>query len=228
MATSITHLGPYDISDVTDDILGLVYNRGVPVVIKQQINNNTVYAVLAKDKDVRIACVGCFRRDMRITDGTRCKKCASFVKHWDTKDGVRRLVCKESIAAGSSVVLEFDRPGGDLKGVSDADLLNEVKARGLQGDVAEELDDDALLRISMSRGIYPIFDARSTRLIHELRRQGTNTSIDAYYHDGKRKCGTPHCSDEVGADIIEAGVKTRQAKKHKTIHFDPKSVTDYT
>ena len=25
---------------------------------------------------------------------TRCKRCASFVKHWDTKEGLRRLQCK--------------------------------------------------------------------------------------------------------------------------------------
>ena len=49
-------------------ILGdVVYNKGVPVIIKQTFNNETVYALLAKNKDVRVACAGCFKRDMRIT-----------------------------------------------------------------------------------------------------------------------------------------------------------------
>lgn len=56
-------------------------------------------------------------------------------------------------------------------------------------------------------------------------------SIKGYYQDSKKK-GVPHCSDEVGADVVEAsGLKTtRQTKKRKfeKIHFEPKSITDYT
>ncbi len=96
--TTIKHLGPYNISDVDDDILAMVNNKGIPVVIKQEVGDRTMYAVLAKDKDLRIACAGCFACDMKITDSTRCKKCASFVKHWDVKDGLRRLTCKEDVA----------------------------------------------------------------------------------------------------------------------------------
>ena len=75
MAT-INHLGPYDVCNVTDAILGyVVYNQEVPIVIKQTIDNKTTYAVLAKDRNVRsIACAGCFKADMRITDSTRRKK----------------------------------------------------------------------------------------------------------------------------------------------------------
>ena len=93
----VPHLGPYDVRDVTDDMLGdLVYNQKIPVIIRQIVGGEYVYAVLANNKDVRIACAGCFTRDMLITDSTRCKKCASFVKHWDFKDGVRRLECKNT------------------------------------------------------------------------------------------------------------------------------------
>ena len=59
----------------------VVYNQEVPIIIKQTINNKTTFNVLAKDRNVRIAGAGCFKTDMRITDSTRCKKCASFVKH---------------------------------------------------------------------------------------------------------------------------------------------------
>ena len=46
--TTINHLGPYDVSDVTDAILGdVVYNQEVPIIIKQTINNETTFAVLA-------------------------------------------------------------------------------------------------------------------------------------------------------------------------------------
>jgi len=92
-----THLGPFDVSDVNNDILGdMVHNKGVPIIVKQTVDNETVFAVLAKNKDVRIACAGCFKRDMRITGATGCKKCASFVEHWDTKDGLGRVKCQET------------------------------------------------------------------------------------------------------------------------------------
>ena len=57
--------------------------------MRKSIHDNTQCAGwgqgggLAKNKDVRVACAGCFKRDMRITDTTRCKKRARFVKHWD-------------------------------------------------------------------------------------------------------------------------------------------------
>lgn len=90
----LQHLGPYEIKDVTDMILNdLVIQQDIPVIVKQTTGGITRYAVLAT-KNLRIVCAGCFRRDMRITDTTRCKKCASFVKHWDSKDGIRRLHCK--------------------------------------------------------------------------------------------------------------------------------------
>jgi len=84
---SLNHLGPHEINDVHDDTLGMVQFDGVPVVIKQVMANGvTAYAVLARN-DVRIVRVGCFKRDKLVSDSTRCKTCASFVKHWDTEGG---------------------------------------------------------------------------------------------------------------------------------------------
>ena len=259
--TKIDNLGPYEVSDINDDILGdVVYNNEVPVIIKQTLNNKTIYAVLAKNKDIRIACVGCFKRDMRITDTTRCKKCASFVKHWDTKDGERRLQCKnsdlniEAVAANcrpvtmdfavkssqtleeintSDLIAELKKRGDvskALKEATDRDIFTEVKTRDLEQDIAEDMDDDALLFATKARGIWPIFEARPTRLIHELRRQARNVTIEDYYHDGK-KGAMPHSSDKIGADVLETVTReTRQAKKRKIdkVHFEPKSVTDFT
>ena len=66
-----------------------------------------------------MACAGCFRRDMLITDTTRCKKCASFVKHFDTKDGVRRLSCKAD---------------GDIKAITDHAAVAKVVIKDTSSD----------------------------------------------------------------------------------------------
>ena len=39
-------------------------------------------------------------------------------------------------------------------------------------------------------------------MIHELRRQETNTTIDTYYHNNKKRA-RPHASDAVRVDIVE-------------------------
>jgi len=92
---TLEHCGPYDVKDVDHDILRAVRFEGVPVIVRQMMPNGvTVYAVLAR-KDIKIACAGCFKREMLLTDATRCKKCSSFVKHMDMKQGVRRLKCKD-------------------------------------------------------------------------------------------------------------------------------------
>ena len=52
----------------------------------------TDYDVIPKNKDLRIVCAGCFRDGMTLADDSRAKKCASFVKHWDTKDGLREAL----------------------------------------------------------------------------------------------------------------------------------------
>lgn len=151
--------------------------------------------------------------------------------------------CFEMLAMDDQ--MDRDKPD-KVEDISDAALMREIKARGLEADMVEGLEDDALLRISMARGIYPIFDARPTRLIHELRRQGTGTSFDAYYHYEKIN-NTPHCSDEVGAVMTVpiphpanreiAALQndaTRPAKRQRGFiikyepRYEPKAISDYT
>jgi hypothetical protein len=155
---------------------------------------------------------------MVLTDDSRCKKVCSFVKHWDKKDGQRCQKCKENVEEVASkcepVLTEFNSGGNRLQDTDTADLIAELKRRGDIGEVAEEMDDDALLDVMQARGIWPIFDARPTRLIHELRRQARNVSVENYYHDDKEG-DVPHSSDKVGAEIFEqvASRETRRTKK---------------
>ena len=236
--TTINHLGPYDISDVNDDILGdIVYNKNLPVIIKQKVGDGDVFAVLAKDKGLKIACVGCFRRDMRITDVTRCKKCSSFTKHWDTKNGLRVMQCKETtidaVAANCQQVAMDFQPGqvsdkNKFESVTDAELVRELEQRDLLKHIIEQATDEQLMGVMAARSIWTVYNARPTKLIHELRRQGEGVSIEDYYHNDKKK-GEPHSSDEVGADVYaKSGKTTRQNKKKPIVkQFMPRSVTDY-
>lgn len=110
--------------------------------------------------------------------------------------------CKEGVVDCNEVALEPEPNKKEgLKGVSDDDLIEEIKTRKLEGCIAEGLDDDALVRTTQARGIWPMFEARPTRLIHELRRQARRVGIETYYL-GDKNHGR-HCSDRVGADIIE-------------------------
>jgi hypothetical protein len=231
---TINHLGPYDVSDIDDDILGdVVYNKRLPVIVKQMVGNEEVFSVLAKDKGLKIICAGCFNRDMRITNVTRCKKCSSFVKHWDTKDRLRCIQCKETtirdVAANCQpVTMNFDAGAHALADVSDAELVAKVEKRDLMKCMVERITDGNLMDVMRARGIWPIFDARPTKLIHELRRQAKGVEIQAYYHDEK-KVDFPHSSDEVGVDILEkTGKDTRRSKMKMVVtHYLPRSVTDY-
>ena len=114
---------------------------------------------------------------------------------------------------------------------SDQQVFDEVRERGLEKDVAEGMDEEALVDVVKAKGILPIFEARPVRLIHELRRQARGMSIQTYYPDDKKRA-LPHSSDEVGADVLDTNpnpYETRQVKKGKfmTTHFSPKSITDY-
>ena len=118
------------------------------------------------------------------------------------------------------LIAEIKRRGGTLR-ITDHEILDEVKERELDEVILEEMDDEAFGSVMMARGVWPVFDARPTRLIHELRRQARNASIQAYYFDEKKR-NLVHSSDEVGADILEKmdGV-TRGAKKRKFVtHFE--------
>lgn len=233
---TVDHLGPCDVADVTDGILNdVVVNKEVPIIIKQTVGDKTVFAVLARNKDMRIACAGCFKRDMKITDSTRCKKCASFIKHWDLKDGVRRDQCKDAnvFDESSRVVMDFDCSSNPtvIASVDTSDLIEELKKRGEMQTVLEQMCDDDLGSVMMAVGVKPVHEARPATLIHELRRQVRGVSVQTCYNDPKKR-GLPHSSDEVGADVKEMDMtrETRQSKKRKfvTTRFMPKSVTDYS
>jgi len=226
---TLKHLGPYKIRDVDDDILGMAQFDGIPVIMKQLMANGVAaFAVLARN-NVRIACIGCFKQDMRITDSARCKKCASFVKHWDAKAGVRRLICKpdgdvaklEGAHAGRAVFVEasaaakLDNAASDdvmtdkeqpdpskaatLEGFTDDELLEAVKARQLGKHVVMNMDDDAFAKAVDAKDFKSLIGARPTGLIHELRRQHVNSEYET--HHGDKKDDMPHCSDAVGADV---------------------------
>ena len=93
----INKLGPFDIKLITREMVAsVVVDQGIPMVATETRDGKTDYAVIAKDKGLRIVCAGCYRDGMTLADDSRVKKCASFVKHWDNKDGRRYLKCKES------------------------------------------------------------------------------------------------------------------------------------
>jgi len=59
-----------------------------------------------------------------------------------------------------------------------------------------------LTRIIRAKGIKPLFDARRVELIHELQRQGCDSSIKGHCCNDKKRAW-PHASDEVGIDIVD-------------------------
>ena len=233
-------LGPFDVEAVDDDILGdVVYNQGVPIIVKQLIDDKTKYAVVAKNRELRIICAGCFKRDMSLADDSRCKKVCSFLKHWDNKDGLRRQKCKnvgnEGIATVARNAMErtiaVDRPVDDrFVGVETADLIKELKKRGAVTDVLKDVEDTDFVDEMKTRGIKALFGARRTWLIHELRRQARRVSEEAYYHNAKENGGA-HSSDEVGCtlhEVEEGGIETRRTKrKVVNTEFELRDVGDY-
>ena len=255
---TIPHLGPYTIADVTDAMLqNLVCGQQKPLIIKQAhpASGGTLYAVLAT-KDVRMVCAGCFRRDMLITDATRCKKCASFVKHFDTKDGVRRRLCKEDgdvnhLPANCTEVVIKD---SDVEPsvLDDVKLLWMVKQRDLVGRLIDSLndeekrelgktviagmDDEAFASAIKERNFKSVIDAHPAELLHEVARQHGNTSAKSYY-EGVKIEGQPHWTDKVEANlkVTEAlpinrhGTRglTRQVSNSVTnLYFRPMALND--
>ena len=54
---SLRTLGPFNVEDVDDDILGdVVYSQEAPIIVKQTVNDETKFAVIAKDRELRIVC----------------------------------------------------------------------------------------------------------------------------------------------------------------------------
>ena len=114
-----------------------------------------------------------------------------------------------------------------LANATDDDLYNEMMKRDLKGVLARRLDDDTLIQEVKVRDIQVLYGSRTTRLIHELRRQAEGVGIDEYYRDEKRE-GEPHGSDKVGAKITAVQVLQRRRKKRvKVVEFDKRSITDY-
>ena len=235
---TIPHLGPYAITDVTDAMLqNLVCVQQKPLIIKQAhpASGGTLYAVLAT-KDVRMVCAGCFRRDMLITDATRCKKCASFVKHFDTKNGVRRRSCKDDgdintmdadctevvIKDGATepavlddvkllwMVKERGLTERLLDDVSDEDLLEAIKKRELVEVGIRNMDDEAFASAIKMRGFKSVIDAHPAELVHELARQHGTVTTESYYGVAKVEDQNgnvlPHWTDKVEATLTVACV----------------------
>lgn len=256
---TIDHLGPYDPKDVSDEMLTMVMGRdGPPIILKQDAPTHgggmrPAYAVLM-NKDVRIACVHCFRRDMRVTDSTRVKTCASFVKHWCNKEGKRLMGCKDDgdvnfmDAICTEVIVDatpkVPEPMTDeelmaevgkrgLKTtMTDEELLEEVEERGINPEFTKHhacgLSDDDLAYVFETKGIKPLIDARPNRLIHELKRQSTNTLTEDYYAADKKE-GKPHCSEPCGAALVVPDVTvTRSKRKREAVvaRYEPKPYND--
>jgi len=174
---------------------------------------------------------------MKTTCNLRCKTCASFVKHWDDEDGVWRdarranpagFELEDVVAASDDVTFDFANPTKTptLGPIPATELIAELKKRDVV--LAEDMDDDALMGVAQSGGIWPLMDARPARPIHELRRHATGSSIDVHCHEDKKKPSAKHCGDEVGADILEVLPchMRKRAKIAKTLHFKPRAMTD--
>ena len=232
-------LGPFDVEAVDDDIMGdVVYNQGVPIIVKQMIDDKTKYAVVAKNRELRIICAGCFKRDMSLADDSRCKKVCSFVKHCNTKDGQRRQKCKnvgddsiETLARNAmGMTVAVDRPVDDrFVGVETADLIEELKKREAVTDVLKDVEETDFVNEMKTRGIKALLGARKTWLVHELRRKTERASVEAYYHNAKEN-GQAHSSDEVGCTlhVAEGGIETRHTKRKMiNTHFEPRNIGDY-
>jgi len=236
----------------------MVQFDGILVVAKQAMANGVAaFAVLARN-DVRIACIGCFKRDMLISDAAGCKKCASFVKHWDAKAGVQRLLCEpdgdaaklEDAQAGraafveASAAAELDNAAPDdmatamelsaahktvqeslneamtLESLTDDELLEAVTARQLGEHVVMNMDDKAFAKAIDAKDFKSLIGARPSRLIHELRRQHTDSECET--RCGDKKGDMPRCSDAVGADVTVTKEPvvvhgTRGAKRQKQL-----------
>jgi len=131
-----------------------------------------------------------------------------------------------------------------LDGLTDNELLDAVKSRQLGSYVVEGMCDEELATTMRARGVEPLIDARPTRLIHELRRQGDKRGVSAeVYYGDKTVPGLPSGRDAVGADlaivrgceVAQVAHETRRTKKQKTtkptveiMHFPPKAVGDYS
>ena len=245
-STSIKHLGPYDIKDLSlEMVTDVCVNKGMPMVVRETVGDDEIkYAVVAKDKSLSVVCAGCFKEGMTLQDNSRCRVTSSHVKHWDKfQGGERKRKCNgvqdiQEVAEScppDMFVTNFDGEVrcddvGEFKACTDEEVCNEVEQRGLGKDVVRMIDDDTLMMEMTARGIRPLYGSRQTHLIHELRRQKRGVSVEDYYV--KEKGGGPHSEDRVGVELLEVtdGRETRRSSKRakvvKTL-CEPRTVGDY-
>ena len=121
-----------------------------------------------------------------------------------------------------------------LKAATKCEIYDEVRDRDMVADMADDLEDDELVGLLQAKGIFPIINARPTKLIHELNRQAMGASVQGYYYsDGKDV--VHHSGQKVGAIVTQSELypyETRSNKRRKksrfhTSHYVPRAITDY-
>jgi len=125
------------------------------------------------------------------------------------------------VAAKELSVQESISKAVTLEGLVDDELLEAVEARQLGKCVVMNMDDEAFAKAIDAKDFKALIGARPSRLIHELRRQHTNSECETCCRD--KKDGMPHCSDAVGADVtvVKEPVVvhgTRGAKRQKQLN----------
>ena len=214
MTTEINGLGPFDIKSLTMAVVAdVVVKQRAPMVVSE-VNavGHTDYAVIA-NSNVKVVCPGCFKEGMTLMDSSRCRMCSSFVKHWNTKDGERRVKCAPTPVHAAVVADAYEgykvkiRGGGvsnDLTLLSDDAVLAEVEKRQLTKEVVRTADTDVLVDViyNRSRSLL-LHDARTPALMHELRRLECGNVEYADYYQNPKKRGRPHASDEVRVEIFQ-------------------------
>jgi len=127
----------------------------------------------------------------------------------------------------SEDLIEEVRRRGEMKFVlgmlSDTEIVSEATVRELDDRILEEMDDTDLQAFVTGRGLYPLVQARTSRLVHELRRQGRFYSVEEYYINPKVK-GQAHCSDKISADVNEHDGDSKTA----TVTFKARDIYDYS
>jgi hypothetical protein len=202
----ITHLGPYEVNEVTSPMLDdLVVRQRVPIIVSQLVQSTRddtkepykVYAVLAT-KDIKLICSQCFKHGMSITDASRCKTCSSFAKHWEyKKDGNRRKGCKEDSmfmnAPGNCTMVQLQKAKTieqmtTPESLTDKTLMAEVKKRIEVQTKAETLTDDTDGGLTdFTKEVLDMVDEDvlvkyvKTRGIHTVRGARATQLIDELY-----------------------------------------------
>jgi len=100
------------------------------------------------------------------------------------------------------------------------------------------MDHEAFAKAIDAKDFKSLIGARPSGLIHELRRQHTNSECETCC--GDKKDDVPHCSDAVGADVTVVKERvvvhgTRGAKRQKQLKatlehvlFPPRAAGDHS